>query len=65
MGGIEIGLIIRIGIFLIIKDMIQMGNLFVPIRNSIKERDLCPNPHKLVDQVHLLEPLGIHQVVIY
>ena len=41
MDGVEIVLIIKIGISLIIKDMIPMGNLFIPIKISIKERDLC------------------------
>ena len=49
MGGVEIILIIKIGIFLIIKDMIPMGNLFVLIRISIKEQEVCQNPYKLVN----------------
>ena len=58
-------ILIKIGIFLIIKVMIQMGNLFVLIRIPIKEQDPCQNHYKLVNKVHLLNSLVIHQTVIY
>ena len=65
MGGVEIVLIIKIKIFLIIKVMIPLGNLFVLIRIPIKEQDLYQNHNKLVNHVHLLKLLGIHQVFIH
>ena len=39
MGGVVIALIIKIEISLIIKDMIQMGNLLVLIRMVIREQE--------------------------
>ena len=65
MDGVEVVLIIKMRIFLIIKVMIQMNNLFVLIRIPIKAQDLCLKYYKLVNHVHLLKPLGIHQAVIH
>ena len=65
MGGLVIALIIKIGIFLIIKDMIQMGSLLVLIRIVIEERELYQNLYKLVNQDHLPKLLGIRPVVTY
>ena len=65
MGGVAIALIIKIGIFLIIKVMIQMGNLLVLIRIIIKERGLYENLYKQGNWEHLPKPLGIRPVVIY
>ena len=65
MDGMVIVSIIKNGILLITKDMIQMDSLFIPIRISIKEQGRCQNPYKLVNQVHLLRLLGIRLVVIY
>ena len=65
MGGVVIVSIIKIRFLLITLDMIQMGNLFIPIRISIKEQGRCQNLYKWVNQVHLLKLPGICLVVIY
>ena len=65
MGGAEIVLIIKIGIFQIIKVMIRITNLMVPIRIIIKDQVLYPKLYKLVNQEDLPKLLGIRLVVIY
>ena len=65
MGGVEIVLIIKIGIFQIIRIMIRIVNLMVLIRIIIKDRVLYQKLYKLVNQEDLPKLLGIHLVVIY
>ena len=65
MGGVEIVIIIKIGIFQITKVMIRITNLMVPIRIIIKDQVLYLKPYKLVNQEDLLKLLGIRLVVIY
>ena len=65
MGGMEIVLIIKIGIFLIIRVMIRIANLMVLIKIIIKERVLYQKLYKLVNQEDLPKLLGIRLVVIF
>ena len=65
MGGAKIVLIIKIGIFQIIRVMIKITNLTVLIRTIIKDRVLYQRLYKMVNQEDLPKLLGIRLVVIY
>ena len=64
MDGAAIVLIIKIGIFQIIRVMIRITNLMVLIRTIIKDRVLYQKLYKLVNQEDLPKLLGIRLVVI-